>query len=97
MEYSKGTYQYDFTTGFDKVFGGISGCVQLNESVYSMVAGDANGDGVVGISDKITFWQDKAGENGYHQSDLDLDIETNNRDKNNYWLPMIGKESQVPQ
>ena len=46
---------------------------------------------------RLAMWQDKAGENGYHQSDLDLDIETNNRDKNNYWLPMIGKESHVPQ
>ncbi len=47
-------------------------------------------------NDKTILWENAAGESGYLQSDLDLDGQADNPDKNDFWLINEGESSQVP-
>lgn len=91
-----GDYMYDFTTGFDKVFGGQDGCKEISPGVWGMIGGDANADGTVDDQDKSANWNSEAGLPGYLSSDLNLDGESNNIDKNDIWFNNTGKSSQAP-
>ncbi|MBN1670773.1 MAG: chitobiase/beta-hexosaminidase C-terminal domain-containing protein, partial [Kiritimatiellae bacterium] len=63
---------YDFTTGSNGYFGGAAGAVELEPGVWGMIAGDADGDGVVRQADEdIRFSQE--GLLGILRGDLDLD------------------------
>jgi hypothetical protein len=50
-----GFYAFDFTTGVDKVYGGLSGYKQIGPSICAMVAGDANSDGIIVILRSSTY------------------------------------------
>lgn len=93
---SGGVYTYDFTTGSETVYGGSNGYKQLATGVWGMVSGDGDRDGVVGSDDKSGLWESEAGTEGYIYSDYNLDQQSNNIDKDDYWVPNIGKGSQVP-
>jgi hypothetical protein len=62
-----------------------------------MVAGDADASGLIDEYDKSPLWNQWAGETGYLPTDLNCDTQADNRDKDDYWLPNIGEESQVPE
>ena len=61
-----------------------------------MFSGDANADGSININDK-SIWTNQAGEQGYISSDMNLDSQVNNPDKNEKWLSNYGEETQVPE
>ena len=86
---------YDFTTAASQAYG--DGQNQLGNGFYGMIAGDANGNGIIDIIDEILIWIPQAGSAGYHNGDLDLNGQVNNPDKNDWWLKNIGYESQVPE
>ena len=62
-----------------------------------MIAADGNADGSINSDDLDPLWSDNAGLKGYYSSDYNLDTQTNNPDKNEYWLPNVGTGSQVPE
>jgi hypothetical protein len=93
---SGGVYEYDFSIAASQVHGGSDGHKDLGAGVWGMIAGDANQDNLVDISDK-THWSAFAGKAGYLSSDLNLDGEVNNPDKNETWQTNLNKGSQIPE
>ena len=93
---SGSVYNYDFSAGMNQVYGGITGHKELAPGIWGMFSGDTDRDGVVGSDDKSGLWETNAGHEGYEFTDLNLDRQTDNRDKNNYWVPNIGEGTQVP-
>jgi PKD repeat protein/endonuclease/exonuclease/phosphatase family metal-dependent hydrolase len=91
-----GVYTYDFTTGVGQVYGGTLGHKQLVTGKWGMFAGDADASGLVNSADKTSFWNLQAAKRGYLKSDLNMDTQANNKDKNDYWRPNQGAGSQVP-
>ncbi len=91
-----GVYQYDFSNGENKVFGGAGGHKMLASGIWGMIGGNANGDGWIDGTDKNS-WALESGNKTYSGSDLNFDLQINNLDKNDFWLPNLGKSSQVPE
>lgn len=91
-----GVYSYDYTTGVAQVHGGILGHKQLATGKWGMFAGDADASGLINSIDKTTFWNLQAAKKGYLKSDLNMDTQVNNNDKNDYWRPNQGAGTQVP-
>ena len=61
-----------------------------------MISGDGDGNGNINTDDKTNVWSLQAGTNGYIPSDYNLDSESNNIDKDDFWIPNIGEGTQVP-
>ena len=53
-------------------------------------------DGTIDVLDKSPDWDNEAGNQGYLQTDNNLDSESDNLNKNSMWQPNLGAESQVP-
>lgn len=90
------SYDYDFSSGAAQVYGGTNGHKEISTGIYGMISGDSNGNGTVNINDKTLYWENEAGTSGYLPSDLNLDGNSSNLDKNDFWLINVGKFSQVP-
>jgi hypothetical protein len=92
-------YSYDFTTGAEQAYGNINAQIQLSTSpeTWGMIAGDANGDGNVFVSDKALIWDNQTGNSGYIESDFDLSGQSDSKDKNDLWLNNEGKTSSIPE
>ncbi len=93
---SGGIYTYDFSSGINQAHGGTDGHIQLTSGIWGMFSGDGNADGIVNSSDISPLWKDQSGNKGYLKSDFNLDGESNNIDKDEYWVPNEDKNSQVP-
>ena len=89
-------YFYDFTTGLNRVYGGSNGYKELATGIWGMVAGDGGASGLVSLQDKDDNWRIQSGKSGYYSEDLNLNTQVDNIDKNDYWLPNIGKGAQLP-
>ncbi|NOX45591.1 MAG: S8 family serine peptidase [Chlorobi bacterium] len=92
---SGGIYNYDFSSGDGQAYG-TGSQKNLGAGVYGMFAADADADGNVNPADK-SIWAGQAGINGYNTSDFDMDGQVGNPDKNENYVPNIGKASNVPQ
>ena len=94
LTFGGGLYSYDFTTAAGQAY--LNGQQNLGGGNYGLYAGDADGNGIINTDDITIKWSSEAGNNGYYGSDLDLDSDVNNLDKNDVWLPnnLIG--DQVP-
>ena len=90
-----GVHNYDFTTGTGQAYG-TDAQKNLGDGIYGMYAGDADASGTINSVDKTINWSNTAGESGYLQSDLDLDGQADNPDKNDIWLINQGNSSQLP-
>ncbi|MBC8485457.1 MAG: zinc carboxypeptidase [Bacteroidetes bacterium] len=88
-----GVYTYDFTTGAGQAYN--SGQKDIG-GAWGMVAGDGNGDGIVDDFDISVTWTSDAGKSGYWRGDFNMNGQTDNIDKNGFWLPNFGQGSQVP-
>ncbi|MEZ5195822.1 MAG: GEVED domain-containing protein [Bacteroidales bacterium] len=93
---SGGIYGYDFSSGMNQVFGGANGHKELAPGVWGMFSGDGDHNGTINAGDKSTTWENQAGTKGYIDSDYNLDSESNNIDKDDFWFPNIGEGTQVP-
>jgi len=92
---SGGAYIYDFTTGVDKVYGGMLGHKELEPGVWGLISGDGNADGEVNNNDKVDVWEAEIGNSGYYNGDFNMNHEVNNDDKESYWEPNAGKGSHI--
>lgn len=89
-------YNYDFTTSAGQALGAGSAQKGMGTGVWAIYAGDYNGDGNIDLADELTVWETEAGYSGYSDGDGSLDGEVENKDKDEYWFPNVGKSSQVP-
>jgi hypothetical protein len=98
IPFAAGVYTCDFTTGAAQVYGGTGGHKELSPGKWGMRSGDGNADGLTNITDKNVVWKitGQLGKTGYLPSDFSFDRQTNNKDKNDKWLPNNGSGSQVP-
>jgi len=85
---SAGVYSYDFTTGLNAAYGGGSGYKQVG-STFAMVAGDADEDGNVYVSDYNRLIIGFGTTNGYFYYDMDMDGYGYISDYNK-WSPNFG-------
>lgn len=94
-----GGYTYNFSTGSGQAQGGVDAQKLIDSSpvIWGMRSGDANGTGVVAIGDKTNVWSLQAGESGYLESDYNYNGQVENVDKDDYWLPNLGKGSFIPE
>jgi hypothetical protein len=88
---------YDFTTGAGQVHGGASVYKELDTGVWGLLSGDINGDQVVNNADNLAGWNVEVGtEATYQGTNLFLDNQIDNKDKNEFWVPNYGKLTGVP-
>lgn len=92
-----GHYSYDFSSGEAKVLGGSDGHKNLGNGIWGMFSGNSNGDYSIDDSDLNESWKTEAGTSDYILSDHNLDGQSDNKDKDTFWLPNRGKNSYVPQ
>jgi len=87
---------YDFSTGSAQVYGGATGYKDLG-GVWGMASGDINGDKAIDGTDNTDGWATEAGEEGgYQGTNLNIDGQIENKDKNEYLVPNDGMNSGVP-
>jgi hypothetical protein len=99
LSQSGDTYNYDFSLGITQAYGSDLGYKELPNGVGVMVAGDANGDGTVSMTDKDNLWTPHAGKTGYMKGDFNMDGQVDNTDKNSFWLPnyITGYSGMIPE
>ncbi len=86
--------QYDFTSASSQFYGGSAGAANLEAGIWGMVAGDANGSGIVSNSDKDDV-NTNNNSSGYLDSDTNMSGIVSNSDKdpvNNN----LNKSTQIP-
>ncbi len=93
---SGNVYTYDYSTGFDKVYGGSLSYKQLGTGTFGMLSGDGNDDSQINNLDKNDIWKGQLGNSGYLRGDFDMSGTVNTTDKNK-WSPNSAKGSQVPE
>ena len=69
---------------------------EMEPGIWGMISGDGNRNGLIEIGDKSPLWENETGSNGYIFSDYNLDQESNNLDKDDFWYVNIGSETKVP-
>jgi hypothetical protein len=89
---SGGVYVYNFTTAVNKAY--LSGQKALNGKA-AMFGGDADANGTVNTTDK-SLWSGVAGAKAYLSSDMNMDEQVDNKDKNDLTIPNFGEYSRVP-
>jgi uncharacterized protein (TIGR02145 family) len=89
-----GIYSWDFTDQLSKAY--LGGQQQISTGIFGMYAGDADGSGMIYDSDIDPNWSTAAGKWGYINSDLNLNSQVNNQDKDDIWLPNYGIYSRLP-
>ncbi len=91
-----GVYTYNFSTGSGQAYGGTNAHKQIGPGVWGMFGGDGDKSGGISSGDESPLWEVTAGTKGYLGTDYNLDSQSNNKDKDNVWVPNIGKGTQVP-
>jgi len=94
---SGGVYTYDFSSGAAQAFGGLSGHKEVAPGIWAMIAADGNSDGSIDILDYSPIWENESGNSGFLNSDYNLDGESNNIDKDDFWFPNVGAGTQIPE
>ena len=74
---------YDFTTGADKYYG-TDAAVEVENGVWGMWCGDADGSGVVDAGDRNATWNNR-NKTGYENPDVDLNGVVDAGDRNKCW------------
>jgi PKD repeat protein len=92
---SDGVYSYNFSTGATQAYGSTDAHKQIGPGIWGMIGGDGNSDGVVTANDESQIWESQSGNQGYLESDYNLDTQSDNKDKDDIWTPNLGAGSQV--
>jgi uncharacterized protein (TIGR02145 family) len=91
---SGGVYTWDFTDQLSKAY--LSGQKSIGAGIFGMVSGDSDANGIVETADIDPVWQINSGKRGYYSTDLNLDIQVNNLDKDSYWINNYGLTTKLP-
>lgn len=85
---------YDFTTGFDRVYGGANGYKEISTNIFGMIAGDIEPDGQIYTSDFDKWVEDFGNDPVYFNSDVDMDggVYTSDYDK---WVENFGYSNPI--
>jgi len=94
---SGGIYTFNFSSAEGQAHGGEDAHKEVVPGVWAMASGDGDADGFIGINDKNNVWTGEAATKGYFYGDFNLDIQVDNKDKNDIWQPNNGMGSQVPE
>lgn len=89
-----GIYSWDFTVLLTNAY--LNGHKQLSAGQYGMIGGDCNADNTISMGDAVPEWSSEAGWQGYFQGDVNLNGQVNNPDKNEIWLPNLGRTARLP-
>ena len=89
-----GVYSYNFTDELSKAY--LDGQKQIGSFIFGMTGGDADRNGTIETQDIDMVWKPDAGNQDYLVSDLNLDSQVSNQDKNDIWAPNLGATSRVP-
>jgi hypothetical protein len=92
---SGGIYAWDFTYQLAKAF--LDGQKDIGSGMFGMIGGDCNASGSINAYDENKDWSLDAGKTSNYQSDLILDTQVNNLDKDDTWSPNFGKVVQLPE
>jgi hypothetical protein len=105
----EGIYSYDFTSGEGQVHGGSLAHKLIASDTWGMVGADGDPNGIIDMDDKNLSWMAQVGLKGYLSGDFNMDIQVDNKDKNEIWIgnaysdqvpdniPQIIYECQVPE
>ena len=97
LQNTEGVFEYNFSTSVNQIYGEDAGCSQLGSNTWAMSTGDPDGNNTINSNDIDVSWYLSAGNSGYSPADLNLNGQTDNRDKDDSVVPKIGKSSQVPE
>jgi len=89
-------YSFDFTSGANQAYGGITAHKQLASGIWGMRGGDGDSNGQINNGDKVDVWTVQSGGSGYLKGDFNLDAQVNNADKVDVWNMNSGMGTQVP-
>ena len=92
LSQSGGIFTYDFSAGINQAY--LQGEKLVNGKAV-MFGGDMNADGNINTTDK-TIFVNEVGTAGYLKSDITMDGQSDNKDKNDIWVPNNGVNSQIP-
>jgi len=92
-----GIYSYDFTSSETQTYGETNSVKELTSGIWGIFAANGNAGGLIDNLDLIDIWEQQAGEAGYKSGDFNMDIEVDNKDKNDIWVPNTGSGSQIPE
>jgi hypothetical protein len=95
LNFNNGSYEYDFSSGIDQVYGEAIGNVEVGGGVWAMTAGDADSDGEITNNDKVDFWEEQLSQQGYLKADFNINAFCDYPDKDTYWELNVGKACQV--
>jgi hypothetical protein len=94
MTLTADTYNYDFTDALAKAFGNGAGYKELEAGAFGLVAGDADADGSVFMSDRA-LWRANLGLTlTYLPTDFDMDASTFMSDRT-LWRANIGTANPI--
>ena len=88
-----GIFSYDFTTAINKAY--LSGQKAINGKA-ELFGGDVDASGIVNDADKA-MWSSLAGAKAYLSSDVNMDAQVDNKDKNDVWVKNVNEQTKVPE
>lgn len=88
------TYSYNFSSAANQAYGNNQN--DIGYGVFGMIGGDVNADGMINTNDKL-LWQANAGTKGYLSTDLNLNGQVENKDKNDKWVKNNGISQSIPE
>jgi len=91
-----GIFDINLTDDPLKIHGEELGYKEIGADLWGMVSGDFNADGVIDLLD-VAIWRADAATKGYLPSDVDMNGDSDNKDKNDYWHENKYSETQVPE
>jgi len=94
---SGGIYTLDFSSAMGQAWGGALAQKELAPGAWGMFGADGDKDGQITFIDYSPLWEDHAGGKGYLDSDYNMDIQSDNQDKDDIWTPNQGEATQVPE
>jgi hypothetical protein len=90
-----GVYTYDYSTAATQIYDGLgTGGCKLVGTKWCMVAGDANGNGVINNDDFLS-WQVNFAASNYNPADFDLTGVVNNDDFI-IWQANFAQQTKIP-
>jgi hypothetical protein len=68
----------------------------MQEGIYAMYAGDADGNGRIQANDRNNFWRVQTNTGGYKSADFNLNGLVQANDRNNFWRTNSNRSTLVP-